>query len=186
MGEAATPAAALVLVRSAAAPDVVFIDTDQTVEPALELSRRIAQDTAVILLASSVDPAVIVEAMHAGARGLLLKHTDGDHIVEAVEIVAGEGTYFSPSAAVAIQEWLRSGQPGADPIDRLSEQERRIVLLIAEGKTNRTIAAALHLSEYTVKTYVSSALRKLGFRSRAQVAAAIAQRQSAATHPPAV
>ena len=86
-------------------------------------------------------------------------------------VVAAGGVYLQTEMANAVQEWFRAGQPGSDPLGRLSQQERRILALIAEGKTNRDIAAGLGLSEYTVKTYVSSALSKLGLSSRAQAAA---------------
>jgi two-component system response regulator DevR len=155
-------------------PDVVLLDADLPGGSAIAACRQIRsanERVRVMLLASVTDPRLLVSAIHAGASGYLMKRTEPDRVVEAVEIVAADGVYFSPEIVTLVLDWFRAGQPGSDPFERVSQQERRILRLIAEGKTNRDIAAALGLSEYTVKTYVSAALRKLGLSSRAQAAA---------------
>jgi DNA-binding NarL/FixJ family response regulator len=165
-------------------PDVVVMDADLPDNSAILACQRIHAENeriGVILLASIADPRLVVSAIHAGAMGYLFKTTDPDHMVEAVEIVAGDGMYFPQEIANAVLEWIRAGEPGSNALERLSRQELRIMLLIAQGKTNRTIAAMLGLSEYTVKTYVSSTLRKLGFNSRAQAAAFIVRHQDEVT-----
>jgi two-component system response regulator DevR len=178
VGEASSADEAVTQV-DASQPGVVVVDGDEPGDAVIATTRRLNAANPprrVIVLASNSEPGQLVEAIHAGARGLLIRQLDAQHLVEAVEVVAADGTYVSPDAGAAIAEWFRAGRPADDPIDRLSDQERRIVLLIAEGMTNRAIATRLSLSEYTVKTYVSSALRKMGFKNRSQVAAAIAQR----------
>jgi two-component system, NarL family, response regulator DevR len=161
-------------------PDVVVIDADALTDSVAALCQRlIAAEpaTRLIVVAPPSEPSLAVDAIHAGARGFVLREPDAQPLVDAVESVARGGTYISPEVTALLSEWLRTGQPPVDLIDRLSAQEQRIVLLIAEGLTNRAIAAQLKLSEFTVKTYVSSALHKLGLKTRVQVAAAIAQRQ---------
>ena len=154
--------------------DVVVMDADLPAGAAIVACAQIRTETpnvGVVLLASMVEPRQVVAAIRAQAGGYVLKNAEPDQLVDAVQIVAAGGVYLQTEMANAVQEWFRAGQPGSDPLGRLSQQERRILALIAEGKTNRDIAAGLGLSEYTVKTYVSSALSKLGLSSRAQAAA---------------
>jgi two-component system response regulator DevR len=157
-------------------PEVVLMDADLPGNAGIIASQLIRADspkTRVIMLATVADPEMVVTAIHAGVSGYLLKRTEPARLVEAVEIVAGGGYFFEDAVTQPVLEWLRAGQPAADPLEHLSQQERRILRLIADGKTNRDIAATLSLSEYTVKTYVSAALRKLGLTSRAEAAAFI-------------
>lgn len=156
------------------APDVVLMDADLPAESLVSACERIRAENPrvrLMLLTSLANQRLLVLAIHAGASGYLNKRSDPERLVEAVEIVAADGAYFPTEVVSSLLEWFRAGQPGSDPFERLSQQERRILRLIAEGTTNRHIAATLGLSEYTVKTYVSAALRKLGLTSRAQAAA---------------
>lgn len=180
VGEASSGEHALEVVH-ATAPDVVVIDAGASGKSVAAITQRLIGDSPaarVIALAATPEPSFVVESIRAGVRSYLLKQLDAERLVDAVEVVASEGFYITPAVAAAVSEWFRAGRPDGDPIERLSDQERRIVQLIADGKTNRTIAAALGLSYYTVKTYVSSALHKMGLKNRAQVAAAIAQRSA--------
>src|SRR5438067_12705316 len=145
--------------------DVVVMDADLPAGTAVVACAQIRSETpnvAVVMLASAIEPRQVVAAFHAQAGGYVLKTAEPDRLVDAVHIVAAGGMYLQAEVATAVQEWFRAGQPGSDPLGRLSQQERRILAPITEGKTNRDIAAGLGLSEYTVKTYVSSALSKLG------------------------
>jgi two-component system, NarL family, response regulator DevR len=165
-------------------PEVVLMDADLPGNAGIIASQLILTDspmTRVIMLATTTDPEMVVTAIHAGVRGYLLKRTDPPRLVEAVEIVAGGGYFFEDAVTQPVLEWLRAGQPAADPVEHLSQQERRILRLIADGKTNRDIAATLSLSEYTVKTYVSAALRKLGLTSRAEAAAFIIRSEASSS-----
>ena len=119
--------------------------------------------------------------MHSGAKGYVLKRSDPAQLVAAVEGVAAGDYVFDEEIVAPVLEWFRAGRPTYDPLGRLSQQELRILRRIAEGKTNRDIAAVLGLSEYTVKTYVSAALRKLGLQSRAEAAAFITRREAGST-----
>jgi DNA-binding NarL/FixJ family response regulator len=173
VGEASTAEEAVERARLTS-PDVVLMDADLPASSVILACQQIRAENEhiyVILLTSVADQSVLVSGIHAGVRGYLNKRSEPERIVEAVEIVAADGVYFPPQVVTALVEWFRAGQPDSDPFGRVSQQERRILRLIAAGKTNRDIAAALGLSEYTVKTYVSAALRKLGLTSRAQAAA---------------
>jgi DNA-binding NarL/FixJ family response regulator len=161
-------------------PEIVILDADLPRGSAMIATQRIVADnpgTRVITLASTADPQTIIAAIHTGIGGYVLKRTEPSRLVDAVEIVASGGLYFDDAVIAAVREWFRAGRPASDGLARLSHQERRILRLIAEGKTNRDIAGVLKLSEYTVKTYVSSALKKLGLASRAEAAAFIIRRE---------
>src|SRR5438445_382264 len=100
--------------------------------------------------------------------------------VVADETAAAGGSLLDPAVSDTVMQWMRgAAASGGHNGDRLSEQERKILPLIAEGKTNRQIAGELYLSEHTVKTYVSSLLKKLQLARRAEAAAYIARQQQA-------
>ena len=90
--------------------------------------------------------------------------------VEAIEMVGADRVYIQQAIVTELMDWLRAGQPGLDPLERVSSQERRILKLIADGKTNRAIAMEIGLSEYTVKNHLKNILSKLHLRSRRQAA----------------
>jgi two-component system response regulator DevR len=157
-------------------PDVVVMDADLPGTSSVVASERIHADnptTQIIMFGSLANPTHIVAAIQAGVRGFLLERTEPARLISAVETLASGGVYFDETVLAAVRAWVQAGQPGTDPLARLTPQERRILRQVAEGKTNRTIAAELGLSEYTVKTYVSAALRKLNLTSRAEAAAFI-------------
>lgn len=161
-------------------PDVVVMDADLPAASGFVAARRIIAadpEIRVIMFGSGADPHLVVAAIHSGVRGYLLKRASPARVVQAVEVVGEGGADFDDAVVDAVQQWLRSGRPGGEPLERLSRQERNIVQLIAQGRTNREIAATLHLSEFTVKTYVSTALRKLDLTSRAEAAALFVRRQ---------
>ena len=165
-------------------PDVVVMDADlpgASGVVACQVIRSESPDSQVVMFGTAPDATIVIAAIRAGARGYLLKRTEPARLVNAVETVASGGVFFDDALTSAVQEWFQTGQPGSDPIARLTQQERRILCLIAAGKTNRAIALELDLSEYTVKTYVSSALRKLNLTSRAEAAAFIIRHESTAT-----
>ena len=179
VGEAGTIAEAVAQARQLE-PTVVVMDVRLPDGSGVEACREIRSerpDTRVIMLTSYADRDAVVASIMAGAAGYLLKQTEPERLIEAVKTVAEGGSLLDPTITESVLDWMRTlGPQGAnDPLAGLSEQQRRILPLIAEGKTNREIAAELYLSEHTVKTYVSTILQKLQLTRRAEAAAYIAQ-----------
>ncbi len=178
VAEAATVAEALVQARRTK-PDVVVMDVRLPDGSGVEACRAIRSErpeTRVLMLTSFSDDEAVVASVLAGAAGYLLKNTEPDRLIEAIELVARGESLLDPRVTAVVLERLRRGPArDADPLAALSEHERRIVPMIAAGKTNREIAAELHLSEHTVKAYVSDILRKLRLTRRAQAAALVSR-----------
>lgn len=161
-------------------PDVVIMDVRLPDGSGIEACRNIRSlwpTTRVIMLTSYPDEDAVIASIMAGAAGYLLKQADPERLIEAVDIVARGGLLLDPSVTETVLSWMRRlGAPGGgSSLLTLSEQERRILPLIAEGKTNREIAETLFLSEHTIKTHVSNILRKLQVSRRAEAAAFLAQ-----------
>jgi len=180
VGEAATAAQAIALARIAQ-PDVVIMDVSLPDGDGTDACREIrAQrpDTRVIMLSSYDNRDVVLGAILAGAAGYLLKGTALERLVESVEIVARHGALLDPAVTATVLDTVRelATRAGDQSLAGLREQERRILPLLAEGKTNAEIAAELHLSPHTVKEYVSDILAKLHLRRRAQAAAYVVRR----------
>ena len=180
VGEAGTVAAA---VEEAARlrPDVVIMDVRLPDGSGVEACREIRQenpDTKVIMLTSYADDEAVFASILAGAAGYLLKQTRGQALAEAIEAVSQGGSLLDPAVTQKVLERVRSlgGRRPDDSLASLSEQEQKILLLIAEGKTNKEIAEEIFLSDKTVKNYVSSILSKLNLRRRAEAAAFIARK----------
>ena len=180
VGEADSVASAVAEARRCR-PDVVLMDVRLPDGSGVEAWREIRSTlprTQVLTLTSYADEDAVVTPIVAGAAGYLLKQTPPRALVRAVETVAGGGSLLDPAVTDSVLRWIRrqGAQPSADPLAALSEQERRILDLIAEGKTNREIAGSLYLSEHTVRTHVSHILRKLQLARRAEAAAFVARR----------
>ncbi|MBI4495160.1 MAG: response regulator transcription factor, partial [Chloroflexi bacterium] len=159
-------------------PDVVLMDVRLPDGSGVEACRKIRAErsqTRVVVLTSYADEEAAMASTLAGAAGYLLKESEPERLIEAVEVAARGGSLLAPDAAeAAFARMLRVGAAAAgDPLADLSQQERKIVPLIAQGKTNREIAAALSLSEHTVRTYISYILQKLHLTRRAEAAAFI-------------
>jgi two-component system response regulator DevR len=191
VGEAASAGEALVQALRHR-PDVVVLDVRLPDDSGVAACRRIRAalpDTRVVMLATHAEDDAVIESVLAGAAAYLLSRSAPERLVEAVWAVARGESLLDPGVTCAVLTWLRRvGLPPApdDPLAGLTEQERRILPLIAEGKTNREIAAALYLSEHTVKAYVSDLLKRLGLRRRAEAAAFIARHQREAADRGAV
>jgi two-component system response regulator DevR len=180
VGEAGTVATAI---EEAARlrPDVVIMDVRLPDGSGVEACREIRQenpDTKVIMLTSYADDEAVFASILAGAAGYLLKQTRGQALAEAIEAVAQGGSLLDPAVTQKVLERVRSlgGRRPDDSLASLSDQEQKILLLIAEGKTNKEIAEEIFLSDKTVKNYVSSILSKLNLRRRAEAAAFIARK----------
>ncbi|WP_063734539.1 response regulator [Streptomyces sp. RTd22] len=181
VGEAGTAADALARIL-ATRPDVAVLDIRLPDRSGVEVCREIrSRDEAIrcMMLTSFADDEALFDAIMAGASGYVLKDIRGSELLAAVRDVAAGRSLLDPVATARVLERLRGG--AAKPDDRLSsltEQERRILLLIGEGLTNRVIGERLHLAEKTIKNYVSSLLSKLGMERRSQAAAFVARMQA--------
>lgn len=127
-------------------------------------------DIQCLILTSYADDDALFAAIMAGASGYLLKQVRGTDLVGAVQTVASGKSLLDPDLTSRVLERLRNGSEEDERIARLTEQERRILVLIGEGMTNRQIAGEVHLAEKTVKNYVSNILAKLGMERRTQAA----------------
>ena len=132
---------------------------------------RYPEAPACLMLTSHSDDEALLGAIMAGASGYLLKQISGVDLVGAIRTAAQGGSLLDPSAAAAVLERIRRDWVPDDPrYATLSPQERRILDLIADGRTNRQIGAEMHLAEKTLKNYVSSLLHKLGVARRTEAA----------------
>ena len=177
VGEAGTVADAV----DAAArhkPDVVIMDIRLPDGSGVEACRAIREarpETKVIMLTSYADDDAVFASIIAGASGYLLKQTRGQAVVDAITAVAAGRSLLDPDVTGKVLERVRASR-GEDPaIASLTEQERKVLAGLAEGKTNREIGETLFLSEKTVKNYVSRILDKLGLSRRAEAAAYMAK-----------
>ena len=134
-------------------------------------ARAMLPDLKCLMLTSYADDEALFDAIMAGAAGYVLKDIKGNDLVEAVRSVAAGRSLLDPRATQRVLERLRNGARSESKVEQLTEQERRILVLIGEGLTNRQIGEAMHLAEKTVKNYVSSLLAKLGMERRTQAAA---------------
>ncbi len=171
VGEASSVHEALVRIP-AAQPHVAVLDVRLPDGNGVALCRELRDtmpDLACLMLTSFADDQALLDAVLAGAAGYVLKNVRGNDLLEGIRTVAAGGSLLDPRATSLVLERLRSPKP-SDPLEQLSEQERKILALIGEGLTNREIAGRLFLAEKTVKNYVSNVLAKLGLQRRTQVA----------------
>jgi DNA-binding NarL/FixJ family response regulator len=163
-------------------PDLVLMDLRLPDGSGIEACRAIHHnwpDIRVVVLTSFADDETVLAAMAAGASGFLLKEMRARALATALEELAGGQC---GSAAADTERALRlvrriTAQRPVDELAALSSQERRILMLLADGMTNKEIAKAVALSDKTVKNYVSSILSKLHLERRAQAAAVVARRR---------
>ena len=171
VGEAGTVAEALVRIPLVQ-PRVAVLDVRLPDGNGVELCRDLrAQlpDLVCLMLTSFTDDQALLDAILAGASGYVLKDIRGGDLVGAVRTVGAGGNLLDAHATSLVLERLRT--PAApDVLAPLSEQERRVLVLIGQGLTNREIGASMSLAEKTVKNYVSTVLAKLGLQRRTQVA----------------
>ena len=154
-------------------PDVAIIDMRLPDGNGVEVCREVRSiDSSIqcLILTSFSDDEALFDSIMAGAAGYLLKQIKGTDLVDGVRRVASGQSLLDPSVTARVLERLRNG-PEEDPrLARLTDQERKILDLIAEGLTNRQIGARLFLAEKTVKNYVSNLLSKLGMERRTEAA----------------
>ena len=174
VGEAASPKDA-VYQAALLRPDVVLLDVRMPGGNGIDACREILGrnlGSKVIMLTSFADEDAVYEAIMAGAAGYLLKEINKSALIDAVISVAEGRSLLDPEVTRKVLERIRKMAASSDEVARvaLSEQEKRVLRLAAQGKTNKQIAADLFLSDKTVKHHISNILSKLNLSSRAQAA----------------
>jgi len=164
-------------------PNLVIMDVRLPDGSGIEACREIRAelpDTRVVMLTSYPDEDAVLSAIVAGASGYLLKQVRARDLVAALETVARGESLLDPAVTGRVLDRVRRIATSSEPdeLAQLTPQEQKILLLVAEGKTNKEIAAEVFLSDKTVKNYVSSILAKLNLERRAQAAAYMARVRS--------
>ncbi len=175
VGEAATAREAIDFV-AAKRPDVVLMDIrlpgTSGIEACEEITSRFP-NTRVLMLTSYAEDEMLFSAIRAGASGYVLKQIGSEDLIRALEAVARGEALLDPAVTQRVFQEVRRAarEEEAAAFAALSQQEKHVLLLVSEGKTNREIAQILFLGEGTVRNYVSSILSKLGVSNRAEAAA---------------
>jgi two-component system response regulator DevR len=161
-------------------PEIIVMDVRLPDGSGIEACREIRAEfpaTRVVMLTSYPDEEAVLSAIVAGASGYLLKQIRARDLVAALETVARGESLLDPAVTERVLERVRRIATGGytDELAQLTPQEQKILALVAEGKTNKEIAAEVYLSDKTVKNYVSSILSKLNLERRAQAAAFVAK-----------
>ncbi|MGY1826457.1 response regulator [Blastococcus sp. SYSU DS0541] len=171
VGTAADGEAAVALAL-AEQPDVVVMDVQMPGIDGIEATRRVTSaspSVGIVVLTMSEDDGTVFAAVRAGARGYLLKGADQEEVVRAITTVANGGAVFGAALARRIGEFFASGPTGPETVfPQLTARERGVLDLVAAGRSNAQIAAALYLSPKTVRNNVSNVLAKLQVTDRAQ------------------
>jgi two-component system, NarL family, response regulator DevR len=157
-------------------PSVVVMDIRLPGTSGIEACEDIVQnfpETKVLMLTSYAEDEMLFSAIRAGASGYLLKQIGGEELVRALDAVGRGEALLDPAVTQRVFQEVRKAvkDEEASAFSHLSQQEKHVLLLVSEGKTNREIAKALFLGEGTVRNYVSSILSKLGVNNRAEAAA---------------
>ncbi len=156
-------------------PDVAILDVAMPLLNGIEATRQIARrvpNTRVLVLSMHADEAYVTQILQAGATGYLLKDSADVDLVQAVGEVAQGKSFFSPAVArLMLEDYVRQRGDGAltDRYESLSEREREIFQLVAEGKANKEIAALLCISPSTVETHRARIMEKLDLHSAAEI-----------------
>jgi DNA-binding NarL/FixJ family response regulator len=190
VGEAEDGAQAIELAQRRR-PDVILMDVRMPRLDGVEATRRLVEGGSpariVILTTFDLDE-YVYEALRAGASGFLLKDVQPDQLVEAIRVVARGEALLAPTVTRRLLDRFARVLPGASPqpppeLSELTEREREVLALLGTGLSNAELAERLFLSETTVKTHVSSILRKLDLRDRVQ--AVVLAHQAGLVPPPA-
>ncbi|WP_078281767.1 response regulator transcription factor [Mycobacteroides franklinii] len=175
VAEAATGAQALAAAREHR-PDVVLMDIRMPELDGLAATRQIAADPGladvrVVVLTTFELDEYVFEAMRAGASGFLVKHSEPSELVRAVRVVAEGDALLSPSVTrrLLAEYSTHAKQPAESGLDDLTDREREVMALVAEGLTNAEIGTRLFMSPATARTHVSRILTKLSARDRTQL-----------------
>lgn len=170
VGEAATGAEALALVREKQ-PDLVLLDLRLPDMDGVTVCREIRQacaQTEIVVLTAFGEEELVLGTLAAGARGYLLKGASGQVLLQALETVSRGQSFLDPAVMTSLARCLVEGH--SQPWAQLTQQERQLLTLVGQGKTNREIAGELYLSERTVRNQLSRLFKKLGLKNRTQAA----------------
>lgn len=181
VGQAGSGEEAFLLV-SDLLPDLLLLDVTMPGDGGIVTAGKVAAAWPVVrimMLTVAEDQDTLMAALKAGARGYVLKGVTARDLANAVRVVAGGDIYISPALAGGILFELTANKQAHDPLTSLTDREREILQLVAEGLTNREIGERLHLAEKTVKHYMTNVLQKLQVRSRVE-AALLAQKHGLA------
>ena len=174
VGEAENGIKALLMTRELY-PDVAIIDIAMKELNGIEATAQILKHsphTVILILSMYSDERYVIRAVKAGARGYLLKNSAGDELVRAIHQVERGNAFFSPAVAKVFQEGhgrLADVRDAADRYDLLTERERQIYQLLAEGNSNKDIANRLNLSLHTIETHRWRVMEKLDLHSTAEL-----------------
>lgn len=183
VGEASNASEALARVP-ALKPDVAVLDVRLPDGDGISVCRELKSrmpDLACLMLTSFGDDDALFSAIMAGASGYVLKQIKGNDLVGAVRTVGRGESLLDPAATGRLLQKMRDDAVRKDPLDGLTDQERKILELIGEGLTNRQIGERMFLAEKTVKNYVSSVLAKLGLVRRTQAAVMVTELKAGRT-----
>jgi two-component system response regulator DevR len=154
-------------------PDVAVLDARLPDGSGIELCERLrisAPGVRSLILTSYDDEEAIVSAIQAGAAGYLLKEVQGDSLLSAVRTIASGQSLIDPAMARRVIQWMEESHHAPSELAGLTDQQLRILELLAEGLTNREIGLRLYLAEKTVKNHVTRILARLGVQRRTQAA----------------
>jgi DNA-binding NarL/FixJ family response regulator len=184
-GEAETASAAIERAREML-PDLVLLDINLPDRSGLSVAKALQREcpySRIVVLTVVEDEDAVLQALKEGAHGYVLKGVSAEELVQVIRSVYRGETYVTPSMAGRLLTELTApsaNRAAPDPIGELTKRERAILDLVAQGKTNKEIAAELYLSEKTVKHYMTNVLQKLQVRNRVE-AALLASKQSSAS-----
>jgi DNA-binding NarL/FixJ family response regulator len=185
VGEAATAEEARQRIP-ATRPDVAVLDVRLPDGTGVEVCRDLRSenpDLRCLMLTSYADDEALVEAIVAGASGYALKEIRANDLVDAIRRVAAGESLIDPTLKATVLERLAHPDPEDEKIAALTDQERRLLDLLAQGLTNRQIAGEMFLAEKTVKNYVSNLLMKMGMQRRTEAAVYAARREERRRRP---
>lgn len=156
-------------------PDVVVMDIGMPILNGIEATKTIVTEqpaTAVIILSMHADESYVMRALKAGARGYLLKDSAPADLLTAIQAVSQHKSFFSPKVSrILAEDYVRvlKQKGGVDSYDLLTDREREILQLLAEGKANKEVATSLNISPYTVETHRKHILEKLNLHTPAEL-----------------
>jgi DNA-binding NarL/FixJ family response regulator len=185
VGEAATAEEAFGRIH-ALDPDVAVLDLRLPDGDGVSVCREVRSRhprTACLILTSYADDEALFNAIMAGAAGYVLKQVRGMDLVDSIRRVAAGESLLDADVTARVLERLRQGPEVDERLSHLTEQELKVLELMAEGLTNRAIGERLHLAEKTVKNYVTSVLAKMGMSRRTEAAVYAARHQQRSNGP---